>query len=209
MQKKEIITAVIFGFLVLVPSVLSAATKLEVEIEDFAFIPQNITIQVGDTVEWKNRDAVGHSSTSGKDGVADGMWESGILQQDQRYSYVFNTEGVYAYFCRPHTWMTGTVTVESRPDTSDTTSPAIIEKYEFTPLGLEITSSSIIFSLPTSGKTRLTLYDLTGSQIAVLADGFYSTGRYDMQRPTLSPGVYFVKLIFEDNFLTRKLIKVM
>ena len=57
------------------------ATRYEVEIDNFAFVPHGQRIIVGDTITWTNRDAVPHTSTSDN-----GVWNSGNLVQNQSYS---------------------------------------------------------------------------------------------------------------------------
>jgi plastocyanin len=80
-----------------------------VDVVDFAYQPQTLTIHVGDTVQWNNADDVDHTATS-VDGapaafdvyLAAGAWGS----------FTFETAGTYDYFCIPHPTMTGTIVVE-------------------------------------------------------------------------------------------------
>ena len=46
------------------------AELYQVNIVDFSFAPNNLTINVGDMVEWTNQDGVSHTSTSD-----DGVWD--------------------------------------------------------------------------------------------------------------------------------------
>ena len=92
---------------------LSHADIIDVEISGFTFVPADIKVKVGDTVRWTNRDGASHTSTSGASGVPDGIWDSGLLATDETFSYVFDTPGAFPYYCTPHTFMTGTVTVSS------------------------------------------------------------------------------------------------
>lgn len=60
-------------------------------------------------------------------------------------------------------------------------------------------STKIEFTLTESARVRLVVYDILGRQIAVLASGSYSAGRYNYlwkagQNLTLSSGVYFARL---------------
>jgi plastocyanin len=77
------------------------------------FTPQNVTIHVGDTVQWTWA-ASGHSSTSGTPGNPDGLWDSGIQNSGFVFSHTFTTAGTFNYFCSPHglcCGMIGSVTV--------------------------------------------------------------------------------------------------
>jgi plastocyanin len=65
------------------------------------FTPQNVTIHVGDTVQW-TWVASNHSSTSGTPGNPDGLWDSGIHSSGFVFSHTFTTAGTFNYFCSPH-----------------------------------------------------------------------------------------------------------
>src|SRR5262245_15904156 len=92
----------------------SFAATVDVSIANFAFTPNPVTIQAGDTVRWTNQDATTHTATSGTGCAADGKFGSLFLGQGQTYSFQFSTAGQYPYFCMPHcTFMSGTVIVEA------------------------------------------------------------------------------------------------
>lgn len=102
------------------------------------FTPQDAQIVVGDTIRWV---AVSgdHSVTSGT-GSADpnvGQLFDQNLAQGNSFTRVFNSVGVFDYFCRPHEsqGMTGTVTV-SAPTTKTTTVTA--SGVTFSPANLTI-----------------------------------------------------------------------
>lgn len=83
------------------------------------FTPQNVSIQVGDTVQWTWA-ANGHSTTSGTPGNPDGMWDSGIRNTGFVFNQTFTTAGIFNYFCTPHggcCGMVGSVTVTNVTDT--------------------------------------------------------------------------------------------
>ena len=77
-----------------------------VQIVNFAFSPQSLSVPVGTTVRWTNMDAATHTATSNTN-----VWDSGNLAQNGFYQFTFNTIGTYAYHCTFHTNMTGTITV--------------------------------------------------------------------------------------------------
>lgn len=81
--------------------------QIEVIIEDFTFKPADITIAVGSTVTWLNEDSVGHTATARNKSFA-----SGLLSQDDTYSYTFTERGTFEYYCIPHPYMMGQITVE-------------------------------------------------------------------------------------------------
>ena len=62
-------------------------------------------------------------------------------------------------------------------------------------------TTSIKFSIPTSGNVRLSVYDVLGNEVATLQKGKMNAGNYivDFNSTGLSSGVYFYKLT-ADNF---------
>jgi plastocyanin len=77
-----------------------------VQIRQFDYLPREIVIRSGETVEWINVDPVGHTATAD-----DGSWDSEYLEDGQRYSRTFTEPGRYTYYCVPHPDMRGTVVV--------------------------------------------------------------------------------------------------
>ena len=84
----------------------SAATG-EVKIDNFSFGPQTVTIPVGATVTWTNRDDIPHTSVS-----TDGVFKSKVMDTNETFSYTFAKAGTYPYYCSIHPKMTGQVVVK-------------------------------------------------------------------------------------------------
>ena len=91
------------------------AADQAVAIEDFLFSPQDLTIEVGDTVTWTNLDSVSHTATS-TSGPA--SFDSGFLATGDTFSFTFDTAGTYEYFCEPHPNMIGSITVTAAAATA-------------------------------------------------------------------------------------------
>jgi len=70
--------------------------------------------------------------------------------------------------------------------------------------------TTIPYSLKTSGKVRLSVYDMMGKEIAVLVDGIRPAGSYTaaFSGSNLSSGIYFCKLQTADNVMTTKMTLV-
>ena len=123
-------------------------TIVPVRIEEFRFVPQNITVVIGvnNTVEWTNfgSSLYVHTATS-----ETGIWDSGILMSGQSFSFTFNQEGTYTYFCKPHPFMRGKVIVLSQGgNTTSTTST---------------TSTTTTTTLPQTSTTTITVLQTTTS----------------------------------------------
>jgi plastocyanin len=84
-----------------------AGPAAAIEIRDFAFAPRTLTIAVGTTVTWRNRDAEPHTVRG-----ADDTLRSGALDQDEAYSLRFDKPGTYRYGCSIHPQMSGTIIVQ-------------------------------------------------------------------------------------------------
>lgn len=82
-------------------------TAPAVSIADFAFKPATLTVHVGDTVAFANKDEETHTATA-----MDGTFDSGRLDPKATFSYTFAKPGTYVYQCRIHTSMKGTIVVK-------------------------------------------------------------------------------------------------
>ena len=83
------------------------APTVDVKIDNFSFSPPTITIPVGTTVRWTNRDDIPHTVVSDKE-----IFKSKTLDTDDQFSYTFTKPGTYDYFCSIHPKMTGKVIVQ-------------------------------------------------------------------------------------------------
>lgn len=83
------------------------ASTAEVKIDNFSFGPAAITISVGTTVTWINRDDIPHTVVS-----TEKVFKSKVLDTDEKFSYTFTKPGEYPYFCSIHPKMTGKVVVQ-------------------------------------------------------------------------------------------------
>jgi len=84
-----------------------SATTAEVKIDNFSFGPTALTVPVGTTVTWTNRDDIPHTVVS-----TDRVFKSKALDTDDKFSFVFSKPGTYSYFCSIHPKMTGQVVVQ-------------------------------------------------------------------------------------------------
>jgi amicyanin len=105
--------ATAFGVVLLVAAATFAArsapaTDAEVDIDQFTFLPQRITVKAGTTVTWINEDDVPHTIVSSSK-----VFKSKALDTADKFSFTFTTPGTYDYFCSVHPHMTGAVVVEA------------------------------------------------------------------------------------------------
>ncbi len=89
---------------VMIAMLLLAGT---LKIDNFSFGPQTLTVSVGTTVVWTNRDDIPHTVVS-----TEGVFKSKVRDTDEMFSYTFTKAGTYPYFCSVHPKMTGKVVVQ-------------------------------------------------------------------------------------------------
>jgi len=84
------------------------AADAKVQIDQYAFLPQRITVKPGTTVTWTNDDDDSHTVASSSK-----LFKSKALDTGDKFSFTFTTPGTYAYVCSVHPYMTGTIVVEA------------------------------------------------------------------------------------------------
>lgn len=80
------------------------------------FAPSSVTIHPGDQVTWVWRSGR-HSTTSGRPGMPNGIWDSGLRDQGATFTHTFNSVGTFPYYCRAHSAYVGKVIVTSATPT--------------------------------------------------------------------------------------------
>lgn len=83
-----------------------AVRSEKVEIANFAYDPDPVTIEEGGKVIWVNRDSVAHTATA-----EDGSFDTGPIEEGKLKSETFKQPGTYEYVCSIHPQMHGTVEV--------------------------------------------------------------------------------------------------
>jgi plastocyanin len=111
--------AVILGAIFLTLAGISAAgpakdsssaggSESRIEIKDFSFNPQTITVKSGERITWVNKDEEPHTVVS----VQKQFKKSSALDTDQEFTVTAGAPGTYTYFCSVHPKMTGTIIVQ-------------------------------------------------------------------------------------------------
>ncbi len=76
------------------------------------YIPLNLEVTIGTTVEWINDDSVPHTIQSQDEfGAIIGLFNSAPLQTGETFEHTFDESGVFSYYCSLHPWRVGIVTV--------------------------------------------------------------------------------------------------
>jgi plastocyanin len=78
-----------------------------IDITSTGFAPQALTVKVGDTVYWNNRDSAKHTVT----GTSTSGPGSPVISANTSYSYTFKAAGTFSYSSVLDNSFTGTITV--------------------------------------------------------------------------------------------------
>jgi hypothetical protein len=146
-----------------------------------------VTVAVGDTVRWTQRDSISHTTTSDTS-----LWNSGLLGLNQTFTRVFDAPGTFRYHCIPHPSMRGTVIV-SAPATNRPPEVAIVSP-----------TNGFIAAVGASILVEATATDGDGQVVQVeFFDGASALGS-DAASPysisaTLGPGGHVLTAVATDN----------
>jgi plastocyanin len=90
------------------PAASAQAAETLVQIDQFIFAPQRVSVKAGTTVTWVNDDDIPHVVVA-----SNKLFKSKTLDTNDKFSFTFTTPGTYEYFCSLHPHMTGTIVVEA------------------------------------------------------------------------------------------------
>ena len=87
-----------------------------------AYTPRTHSVNVGDVITWINEDSSPHTITSGEgaslvkqlkqsEGKPNGIFDSGIINPQESWSFTFSEPGTFTYYCTLHPWVERSVTV--------------------------------------------------------------------------------------------------
>ena len=88
-----------------------SSSGVTVAIDNFAFVPAELSIPAGTTVTWVNHDPVGHTVTA-DDGTS---FASSAFTQGAMFQVAAGQPGTYTYFCQIHPFMKAKLIVTPAP----------------------------------------------------------------------------------------------
>ena len=97
---------VVLAVVVAVGADARAVSPALVDIKDSKYLPPTLTVAVGTTVRWTNRDEETHTVTFDTERVG-----SAGLDLNEDYVHTFTKAGEYPYTCDLHPFMQGTIVV--------------------------------------------------------------------------------------------------
>jgi len=82
------------------------------ENDNSCYIPSSLNVQPNHVVLWNNKDSVAHTVSSGTPDIGvSAIFDSEIIPGGEKFSYKFENQGIFDYFCTLHPWMVGTISV--------------------------------------------------------------------------------------------------
>jgi plastocyanin len=97
----------VLGLIVVIGGIAAAADDARVMIDNFKFAPVPLTVTVGSTVTWLNRDDIPHSIVVPALSV-----HSHPMDTDESFALRFDKPGTYEYICGLHPFMHGKILVQ-------------------------------------------------------------------------------------------------
>lgn len=94
--------------LLLAATVPATAEVVRITVDKLTFAPAQVTVHVGDTVEWVNTDFIAHTATA-----RNKAWDI-MLARGKSGRLEMKTAGTFDYFCRFHPNMTGKIVVQAK-----------------------------------------------------------------------------------------------
>jgi len=88
----------------------SADEVVQVKMENIQYMPKEVRVPTGGTVQWENTDSPPHTVTK-KTGPGEGF-DSGTMQPGDKFEQRFSKRGRVDYLCEIHPGQTGAVVVE-------------------------------------------------------------------------------------------------
>jgi len=85
----------------------SAESTDRIDIADFKYDPEAVTVSTGSEITWTNSDEAAHTATADE-----GSFDTGDLDRGDAKSVTFAEPGTFTYYCRFHPFMKGTVEVQ-------------------------------------------------------------------------------------------------
>jgi plastocyanin len=91
-----------------------AAPPVAVAIKTFQFGPDTVVVRPGDSVEWRNADAIEHTVTAGAADQSRPAFDGTLAGAGATFTARFDRSGTYPYYCARHSFMQGVVVVKSQ-----------------------------------------------------------------------------------------------
>lgn len=195
-------------YFILIAAILISRSALAtihmITVSSFQFTPNNLTVDVGDTLMWMWSDG-SHTTTSSSIPAGADPWNAPMNSTNTDFTYVVTVEGTYNYVCTPHAgFMRGQFTAVS---TSSVRSITAADGFFINPTNNGSTLN-IGYTVNRSSTVKVSLIDLTGKVAKVLVNNLQPAGRYteSYSADELQKGIYIAEMITGSERYTKRII---
>jgi plastocyanin len=201
-------TTLLFALLMTMIQLKSSAVTVTINVEDFQFDPADITVNVGDEIQWTWDNSAGqHTTTSTTIPTGATSWDHQINSGSPVFSYTVNVPGDYNYVCIFHQsfGMVGHFTVLG---TAGINTAASIPVLSFNKASFQNDELNVSYNIQHNSKIEMRIYDILGKNAGQIFSSYKGEGNYNEHYPLsgLTKGVYFLRLESDGKSLTKKLV---
>ncbi len=188
----------------------------QVDMVDFVFVPDTLTITQGDSVLWINQSAISfHTTTSGENGIPDSIWDSGLMSPGDSFVFHFMNADNYPFYCTPHRLLGMIGLIISAPaDIEEKDSDISIEHQTNQNYPNPFSSyTNISYQIKKPGRVVIIIYDATGQPIKTFIRQHNTVGEYsiiwdskDRKGEKVAAGIYFYQVNLGKETYTKKML---
>jgi plastocyanin len=204
---------VLFCCIFLFSAVSFAQIVHVVEVRNFSFVPESLSIAVNDTVEWQWIE--GSHTTTSDSTTGQNVWNAPIDASNQIFRFVITTSGNHDYYCIPHQSLGMVGTIIATPATSIEDGTNQLEKFRLSqnyPNPFNPTTT-IRYQLPERTEVSLKIFDITGHEVRTLVRERVVAGEHSVtwngtnnQGNPVSSGVYLYQLKAGNRTESRRML---
>ncbi len=187
----------------------------QVDMVNLSFVPDTLTITQGDSVLWINQSTIFHTTTSGENGIPNGIWDSGSMAPGDSFVFHFVNADNYPYYCTPH-WQLGMIglIISSPADIEEKDSDISIGHQTSQNYPNPLNSyTNISYQLKKPGRVVIRIYDATGQPIRTFINQHNNPGEYsivwdskDRKGEKVAAGIYFYQVNLGNETYTKKML---
>jgi plastocyanin len=181
------------------------ATKHMIMTGDFSFSPTNLTVEVGDTIEWM-WESGNHTTTSTSVPPGAAAWDQLINNAATTFDYAVLVPGIYQYQCTFHVAM-GMVGQFTASNPTGIPGQVVLP---YLNIDGNITSNEmkLNYNFDEAQTITLNIFNLIGTQVKSIYLGTVPAGENEklISLDGIAKGVYLLKLEANDISVTRKIV---
>jgi len=177
----------------------------------FEFSPDEVTINLGDTVRFDIGTFHNAVEVSEETWLADDTASNGGFRLPFGGGKVgFSEVGTYYFVCQPHTsqGMKGIIHVELPSSIAETEAGEGLQLFVYPNPATDMLK--LAFNVENTGKVRIDLIDMLGQTISTLIDSEYSTGKWaeSISVGNIEKGQYIILIRSNSGIRTQSLVKL-